>query len=78
MYGSNTFALKQRSLFHRCDANLLAEVAHVDHDLKLPAAGLGPAQEVLQAGLEGGHQIPERLCLWVGDAALLELLCLRH
>lgn len=78
MYGSNTFVSKQRRLFHRCDANLLAEVAHVDHDLQLPAAGLCPAQEVLQACLEGGHQIPECLRLWVGDAALLELLRLGH
>lgn len=74
----NTFAFKQRSIFYRRDANLLTEVAHIDHDLQLPAAGLCPAQEVLQASLESGHQIPERLRLWVGDAALLESLRLRH
>ena len=57
---------------------LLTEITHIDHDLQLPAARLRPAQEVLQARLEGGDEGPECLCLRVGVPALLELLCLRH
>lgn len=59
-----------------CNTDLLTKVANIDHDLQLPAARLCPAQEVLQARLEGADETLECLRFWVTATALLESLCL--
>lgn len=53
--------------------NLLTKITHVDHYLQIPSTCLCPAQEVLQARLEGADKSPECHCLWVGGSALLKL-----
>ena len=58
--------------------HLLTEVPHVNQDLQLPAAELGPGQESLHADPEGLDHGAHRLGLGVGRPTALEPLCLRY